>query len=197
MTWIRTIALSEADAELRQAMEGQKALYPQEYAVPIHPAEGGGSLGVTSQIVASHSLIPQALHHAFSTFGALLSPDLPLQRRHHEMIATMVSVTNRCVYWIESHAEFLRRVTLDKELVEALESDFTTAPITPQERVMIDYVVKLTKDATKVWKDDHEKLRAAGFEDQAILQITLIASWFNYINRVADALGVGREDAVL
>ena len=58
---------------------------------------------------------------------------------------------------------------------------------------MIDYVVKLTKDATKVGKHDHEKLRAAGFEDQAILQITLIASWFNYINRVADALGVGRE----
>ena len=59
---------------------------------------------------------------------------------------------------------------------------------------MVDYVVKLTKDATKVCKDDHEKLRAAGFEDQAILQITLIASWFNYINRVADALGVGREN---
>ncbi|MBZ5667689.1 MAG: peroxidase [Acidobacteriia bacterium] len=82
---------------------------------------------------------------------------------------------------------------MDKELVEALERDYTTAPITPQERVMIDYVVKLTRDATKVGKDDHEKLRAAGFEDQAILQITLIASWFNYINRVADALGVGRE----
>jgi alkylhydroperoxidase family enzyme len=58
---------------------------------------------------------------------------------------------------------------------------------------MIDYVVKLTRDATQVQKDDHEKLRAAGFHDQAILQITLIASWFNYINRVADALGVGRE----
>ena len=58
---------------------------------------------------------------------------------------------------------------------------------------MVDYVVKLTKDATQVQKDDHEKLRAAGFDDQAILQITLIASWFNYINRVADALGVGRE----
>ncbi|HKM46591.1 MAG TPA: hypothetical protein VJX69_03340 [Terriglobales bacterium] len=84
-------------------------------------------------------------------------------------------------------------MTLDKELVEALECDYTTAPITPQERVMVDYVVKLTKDATQVQKDDHEKLRAAGFDDQAILQITLIASWFNYINRVADALGVGRE----
>jgi uncharacterized peroxidase-related enzyme len=84
-------------------------------------------------------------------------------------------------------------VTLDKNLVDALENDYTTAPITQQERVMLDYVVKLTKDATKVWKDDHERLRAAGFDDRAILQITLIASWFNYINRVADALGVGRE----
>lgn len=58
---------------------------------------------------------------------------------------------------------------------------------------MLDYVVKLTKDATRVWKDDHDRLRAAGFEDKAILQITLIAAWFNYINRVADALGVGRD----
>jgi len=84
-------------------------------------------------------------------------------------------------------------VTLDEGLVEALERDYTTAPITPQERVMLDYVVKLTKDATRVWKDDIEGLRAAGFDDRGILQITLIASWFNYINRVADALGVGRE----
>jgi len=84
-------------------------------------------------------------------------------------------------------------VTLDTALVDALEKDYTTAPITAQERVMLDYVVKITKDATKIWKDDHERLRAAGFDDKAILQITLIASWFNYINRVADALGVGRE----
>jgi uncharacterized peroxidase-related enzyme len=84
-------------------------------------------------------------------------------------------------------------VTLDEELVEALKKDYTTAPITEQERVMLDYVVKLTKDATKIWKDDHDRLRATGFDDKAILQITLIASWFNYINRVADALGVGRQ----
>ena len=57
---------------------------------------------------------------------------------------------------------------------------------------MLDHVVKLTKDATKVSKTDIETLRAAGFDDRGILQITLIASWFNYINRVADALGVGR-----
>jgi len=78
-------------------------------------------------------------------------------------------------------------------LVEALEKDYTTAPLTKQERAMLDYAVKITRDATKVWKDDHDKLRALGFDDQAILQITLIAAWFNYIYRVADALGVGRD----
>jgi uncharacterized peroxidase-related enzyme len=84
-------------------------------------------------------------------------------------------------------------VTLDKALVDALEKDYTTAPISPQDRVMLDHVVKLTKDATKVSKADIDRLRAVGFDDRGILQITLIASWFNYINRVADALGVGRE----
>jgi uncharacterized peroxidase-related enzyme len=84
-------------------------------------------------------------------------------------------------------------VTLDKGLVEALEKDYKTAPISEQDRVMLDYVVQVTKDATRVGKGDIEGLRAAGFDDRGILQITLIASWFNYINRVADALGVGRE----
>jgi hypothetical protein len=93
MTWIRTVPDAEADDELRVAIAAQRDLYPLEYATPVHPTGDG-----TSGIVASHSLIPTALHHAFSTFGALMSPDLPLARRHHEMIATMVSVANRCRY---------------------------------------------------------------------------------------------------
>jgi len=84
-------------------------------------------------------------------------------------------------------------VTLDKALVDALQSDYRSAAISEQDRAMLDYVVKLTEDATQVSPDDHTKLRVAGFDDRGILQITLIASWFNYINRVADALGVGRD----
>jgi alkylhydroperoxidase family enzyme len=71
--------------------------------------------------------------------------------------------------------------------------DYKTAPITEAERVMLDYVVQLTKDATRISPRDHERLTAVGFDDRAKLQITLIASWFNYINRVADSLGVGRD----
>jgi uncharacterized peroxidase-related enzyme len=83
-------------------------------------------------------------------------------------------------------------VTLDAALVAALEEDYTKAPVSHQERAMLDYVVQLTKDATRIGPQHHAQLRAAGFDDRGILQITLIAAWFNYINRVADALGVGR-----
>ena len=187
MTWIKTVAVDESE-EVRKAVESQRALYPIEYATPVHPTADGETAG----IVESHSLIPQALYHAFATFGSLMSPDLPLTRRQHEMITTVVSVANRCFYLIESHAEFLRRVTLDHDLVAALEEDYRTAPISEQERVMLDYVAQVTRDATRISPADHERLRSVGFDDKGILQITLIASWFNYINRVADALGVGR-----
>jgi uncharacterized peroxidase-related enzyme len=78
-------------------------------------------------------------------------------------------------------------------MVKALQEDYANAPISDQDRVMLDYVVQITKDATRISPEDHQRLRAVGFDDKAILQITLIASWFNYINRVADALGVGRD----
>ena len=84
-------------------------------------------------------------------------------------------------------------MTLDDALVAALEDDYTRAPISAQDRAMLDYVVQVTRDATGVAPADHERLRAVGFDDRGILQITLIAAWFNYINRVADALGVGRD----
>ncbi len=95
---------------------------------------------------------------------------------------------------MNSHAEFLRRTTKDDELAAAVKSDYKTANISDAERAMLDYSVQLTKDATKIYPETLENLREQGFDDQAILQITLIASWFNYINRVADALGYGRKD---
>jgi hypothetical protein len=93
MTWIKTVRM-EDDPRVKAAMEAQRNLYPMEYATPVHPVNDGE----TSGIVASHSLLPDVLYHSFSAFGALMAPDLPLKRRQHEMIATMVSVKNRCVY---------------------------------------------------------------------------------------------------
>ena len=187
MTRIRTIPPSEADAALRQARAAQHALYPPEYEAPVLPQDDE-----IAGIVAAHSLIPEALHHAFATFGVLMSPDLPLTRRQHEMIATVVSVTNRTSYCTVSHVEFLRRVTSDEMLAEAIRRDFRTAPIDDRDKVMLEYAEQVTRDAASVTDAHVARLRDAGFDDRAVLQITLIAAWFNYINRVADALGVGR-----
>jgi uncharacterized peroxidase-related enzyme len=83
-------------------------------------------------------------------------------------------------------------VTLDAAMVKALVEDYEHAPLSEAERAMLDYATTVTEDATRVGPGDLDRLRAAGFDDRGILQITLIAAWFNYINRVADALGVGR-----
>ena len=82
---------------------------------------------------------------------------------------------------------------MDEELVAALREDYRAAPISEQDRAMLDFVAQLTRDATRITPAHHERLRGVGFDDRGILQITLIASWFNYINRVADALGVGKS----
>lgn len=90
MAWVPTIKRDCAEGELLAALQTSHALYPGEYATPV--------AGLSESIVESHSLFPEVLFHAFSAFGALLSPDLPLSRREHEMIATMVSVVNDCFY---------------------------------------------------------------------------------------------------
>lgn len=93
MAWIKTIPLAEAEGKLLDFLQKQRSLYPPEYATPAPKASA-----TDESIVESHTLIPEALFHAFSAFGVLMSPDLPLNRRQHEMIATMVSLVNRCPY---------------------------------------------------------------------------------------------------
>jgi len=97
MTWIRTVPLAQAGKELLEALEKQRALYPAEYMESTHPPPPGSPPEVAG-IVGAHTLLPDALYHAFATFGVLMAPDLPLTRRQHEMITTVVSTLNRCLY---------------------------------------------------------------------------------------------------
>lgn len=93
MTWIKTFRMDE-DERVKNAIEAERKFYPVEYRTPAPAVD----CGEENSITASHSLIPDALYHSFSAFGAMLAPDLPLVRRQHEMIAIMVSLTNRCHY---------------------------------------------------------------------------------------------------
>lgn len=93
MAWIKTIKFEDADPKLQEILMKTRMAYPQEYATPVEKASS-----INESIVDSHTLIPDALYHSFSAFSAMMSPDLPLERRQHEMIATMVSLTNDCFY---------------------------------------------------------------------------------------------------
>jgi hypothetical protein len=93
MTWIKTVRM-EDDAAVAEAMLKQRALYPKEYATPVPAVDRGPEASITG----SHSLLPEVMYHSFAAFGAMMAPELPLRREQHEMIATMVSVTNRCHY---------------------------------------------------------------------------------------------------
>ena len=93
MAWIKTIKYEDADENLREVLMKTRMNYPPEYNSPVESASS-----INESIVDSHTLIPEALYHSFSAFSAMMSPDLPLSRRQHEMIATMVSVTNDCFY---------------------------------------------------------------------------------------------------
>lgn len=93
MTWIRTVP-PDADESLLELMQQTRALYPPEYDAPVAAIDEGRGGGV----MMSHTLIPKAMHHAFGLLGVLMQPDLPLARRQHEMIATVVSAANRCFY---------------------------------------------------------------------------------------------------
>ena len=97
MTWIKTVSPAESP-EIAAALQAQAHLYPKEYTPEGQTQMRVSELVANDSIVLSHSLIPDAMRHAFSAFGAMMSPDLPLSRRQHEMIAATVSVLNRCFY---------------------------------------------------------------------------------------------------
>jgi hypothetical protein len=96
MTWIKTTPAVDAGPDLKQCYAAIYALYPSEYALDVPAVKRPD--GSADSITAAHSLIPEAMRHAMSTLGVLLAPDLPLSRRQHEMIATVVSALNRCFY---------------------------------------------------------------------------------------------------
>jgi hypothetical protein len=96
MTWIKVVPPAEADDQLRACYEDLYRLYPPEYQRDVPAVQRPD--GQSDSVVSSHSLIPEAMRHMFKGYAVLLAPDLPLTRRQHEMIATVVSSLNHCVY---------------------------------------------------------------------------------------------------
>jgi uncharacterized peroxidase-related enzyme len=117
-----------------------------------------------------------------------------ITRRQREMIATVVSATNQCSYWMTAHGEALRAESQDDQLVEGVKGDYTRLALSAAERAMLDYAVKLTVMPSSASEEDIKTLRAHDFDDRDILDIIYVICLYNFNDRMADATGISGHD---
>jgi uncharacterized peroxidase-related enzyme len=146
-------------------------------------------LGFVPNVVAAYSVRPKHLELWNELYNELMRGDSGLSKVRREMIAVVVSTTNRCHYCMVSHSAFLRKLTGDPVLVEQLRTNYRYADLEPRDRVMLDFAVKLTERSAQCTEADVEALRAVGWTDEDVMDITEVAAMFNYTNRLASGLG--------
>lgn len=177
MAWIRTVPPEEATGKLkeeyRRAEKERGALAHMHTITSLHP----GALSV-------HLDLYQEIHFSES----------PLSRRERELVATAVSRENRCAYCVAHHADAFGRHAPEPGLQALVATDYTKAKLNPRERALADHAVLLTRTPGNVGKQDVDKLRAAGLDDRAILDLTLVVAYFNFANRLANGLGLTGDD---
>lgn len=172
MAWIEVIDDADASGSLREAYD-----------------EIIDARGKLSNILRVHSLHPEAMVSHTQLYMDLLFGSSNLRRAEREALATVISATNECTYCVRHHAEALNAYWKDKVRVDRLIDDYRTVE---DDRLcaMLEYGVKLTRDPASVTEADVEALREAGFSDRDILDINLITSYFNFVNRIAEGLGI-------
>jgi len=178
MAWIRTIEEHEAEGPLKEAYDRVK-----------------GKRGKVANILKIHSLLPETMTAHLDLYMKILYAPGPLSRRQRELVATVVSAANGCAYCTRHHGEALAAYAKDRDWVERIMVDYTRVELDASERALLDYAVKLTQHPERMDESDVDALRAAGFDDQTILLVNLIAGYFNFVNRVAVGLGVPFSEA--
>ena len=176
--WIEYVEPSEAEGRLREVYERVMR-----------------ERGRVGNVFKAHSLNPEALDAHLSLYMAVMFGDSPLSRADRELIATVVSATNKCGYCTTHHSEALQKLLRDEGLVKRVVESFEEAGLDDSRREIVRFVRKLTKEPHSVSEEDIERLRAAGYGDRAILDIVLVAAYFNFVNRVALGLGVRLEES--
>jgi len=180
MTWIRMVDESTAEGEL-------KGTYDQ-----IHK-----SRGKIANIMRVHSLNPAALRDHMTLYRNLMFMKMGLNREDRELIAVVVSNANDCSYCVSHHGEALNHYWKDQPRVRRVSHDFTLERLPERQLRMLEYADKLTRTPMDMDASDVENLREVGFTDEDILNINLITSYFNFVNRIALGLGVDfTEDEV-
>jgi uncharacterized peroxidase-related enzyme len=173
MPWIRVIDEPEAEGPLKQIYDEIKR-----------------TRGKVANILKVHSLRPDALKAHLDFYLTLMFTPGGLRRLERELLATVVSVLNGCAYCTRHHAEALNFYWKDAERLQGLIEDYTQVELPERERAMVTYAAKLTRSPAEMSESDVQTLRQAGLSDEEILQVALIVGYFNFVNRVADGLGV-------
>ena len=146
--------------------------------------------GFVPNVFRAMSLRPAALRGFIALYDALMAEEGGLSKAEREMIAVAVSAQNHCHYCLISHGAVLRIRAKDARLADTVAANYRVAPITPRQKAMLDYAIKVTRASAEIDEADHAALRAHGFSDADIFDITQIAAFFNYSNRAASALGM-------
>jgi uncharacterized peroxidase-related enzyme len=177
MAWIKQIGIEEAQGKLRK----------------LYDRIVGRTKGSVANILMVHSLNPDAMEAHLNLYETIMFGESGLSRGQREMIAVVVSSTNSCHYWTTHHGEALRFATEKNEIARQLAEDFTKADIPKQEKLMLYYVQKLTKEPYNIKENDVKALKKVGFTDRDIFDINQVTAYFNYVNRIADGLGIALE----
>lgn len=181
MSWIREIDEAEAQGELR-------AVYDQLLE----------SRGKVANILKVHSLNPASMRTHLEMYMHLMFGQSKLSRAERESIAVAVSRANSCEYCVNHHAEALARYEKDAHRLERISQDYSSVEdLSPRLRAILDYATKLTRDPGNAAQADVEALRGAGLEDEEILDAALVTAYFNFVNRIAQGLGVSFSEQEL
>jgi uncharacterized peroxidase-related enzyme len=172
MAWIETIDLGDADDELR-------ALYDEIL----------DTRGKISNILKVHGLNPSALAAHLKLYDTLLFGRSEVRRAEREAIAVVVSAENECTYCVQHHTEALAAYW-DETRVEQMAADYTALELSEKLRAACDLAAKLTHSPDAMTEAEVERLRDVGWSDRSVLDIVLITSYFNFVNRIATGLGV-------
>jgi uncharacterized peroxidase-related enzyme len=146
-------------------------------------------LGFVPNVLRIFALRPKHLLAWWAYYDELLRGESGLSKAQREMIAVVVSATNRCHYCVVSHSAALRKLTEDPAFVEQLATGYKYAQLEDRDRAMLDFAVKLTEESHRCGDDDVDALRDAGWTDEEIMDIAQVSAMFNFTNRLASGLG--------
>jgi len=173
MSWIEEIDYDEAEGKTKEIYDKIR--------------EQRGKL---SNIMKVQSLMPEAMDHHLNLYLSIMFKDRSLSREKCEMIGVIVSSINGCDYCVNHHAEALNHFWKNQEKIKKLKVDYESVDISEKEKKMLEFAKRATEKPDSVGKEVIDELRNLGFSDKEILNIAMISSYFNFVNRIALTLGV-------